>query len=61
MRFDKTNKVIISSLKNREEARAFIIFLRSEITRHDRDIEEAKVLIRDVTHWFGMEDKWEIP
>ena len=40
MKFDETNKVIIETL-NRSEARAFVLFLKSEIARHKMDIDNA--------------------
>ena len=44
MRFNKEHKVVISSL-NQDEARVFIIFLDTEIKRHQDDINKAKALI----------------
>ena len=45
MEFNKEHKVIISTL-NEAEAEAFVKFLRSEIIRHEDDIELAEELIR---------------
>jgi len=53
MNFDKTNKVIVDSMDH-TEARAFAKFLTSEIARHERDIKEAKELIRKVGKKFGF-------
>ena len=52
MNFDEENKVIISSL-NKTEARAFIKFLKSEIFRHLRDIEDARDLIEKARELFN--------
>lgn len=38
MRFDKDDMTVIETL-NKDEARAFILFLLSERRRHGRDIE----------------------
>ena len=55
MKFDETNKVIIETM-NREEARAFIKFLQSEIARHQMDIDNARDLIEEVCKRFGLEE-----
>lgn len=44
MEFNKEHKVIIGTL-NKDEARAFVKFLLSEIVRHHDDINQAKSLI----------------
>ena len=44
MDFNAENKVIIETM-NEDEAIAFIKFLRSEILRHRRDMDEAYALI----------------
>ena len=54
MKFDETNKVIIDTL-DRNEARAFIKFLESEIARHENDIENAYDLIKEVAKRFDIE------
>ena len=54
MKFDETNKVIIDTL-DRNEARAFIKFLESEIARHENDIENAYDLIKEVAEKFDIE------
>ena len=53
MKFDKTNKVIIDTL-DRNEAKAFIKFLQSEIARHEDDIENVYDLIRKVAKKFDV-------
>ena len=55
MKFDETNKVVIETM-NREEARAFIKFLKSEIARHQMDIDNAITLIGDVCLKFQIEN-----
>ncbi len=55
MRFDETNKVIIDSM-NQDEAKVFIKFLKSEIVRHELDIDNAKDLIHDVCFKFKLVD-----
>ena len=55
MDFDETNKVIIQSM-NKTEARAFVLFLKSEIARHQMDIDNAEDLIYDVSTRFNLED-----
>ena len=54
MKLDKTNKVIIDTL-DRNEAKAFIKFLQSEIARHEDDIENVYDLIRKVAKKFDLE------
>uniref|UniRef100_A0A6M3JVD1 Uncharacterized protein n=1 Tax=viral metagenome TaxID=1070528 RepID=A0A6M3JVD1_9ZZZZ len=44
MIFNEQHKVIIKTLDT-SEAKAFIKFLRSEIIRHEDDINQAKALI----------------
>lgn len=56
MDFDKTNKVIIDSM-NEAEASAFILFLVSEIARHEKDIQQARELANKVREKFGL---WNI-
>ena len=53
MRFDDDNKVIIESL-NQEQAKAFILFLESEIIRHEIDIEQAENLIKRVRNMYRL-------
>ena len=55
MKFDEMNKVIISTL-NRDEAIAFVLFLKSEIARHKMDINNAVELIQTVVNKFKLED-----
>ena len=45
MIFNSEHKVIVDTL-DESEARAFIKFLRSEILRHQDDIEHAEDLIK---------------
>ena len=47
MKFNSHNKVLVPTM-NDMEARAFIKFLQAEIHRHERDIDEARALIRRV-------------
>ncbi len=53
MKFDQQNKVIIESM-NQTEARAFILFLKSEIARHEMDIDNAKKLIYEVSMRYNI-------
>ena len=53
MEFDETNKVIIETM-NKEQAIVFVLFLRSEISRHYMDIENAEDLIQEVKGRFGI-------
>ena len=53
MKFNEENKVIIETM-NAAEASAFVKFLRSEIARHEMDIDNAQVLIYDVTERFNL-------
>ena len=53
MEFDVTHKVVVESMSTRE-AKAFIKFLRSEIRRHQQDIEEAELLIKKVKGIYGI-------
>ena len=55
MKFDKTNKVIIETM-NQEEAKAFVKFLKSEIARHQMDINNARDLIYEVCFRFKIAD-----
>ena len=52
MDFDSSCKVIIDTL-NIWEAEAFIKFLRSEVFRHQRDIDDAEALIIKVIQKFN--------
>ena len=54
MKFDEENLVIISTL-SRMEARAFILFLKSEISRHKMDIDNAIKLINVVAEKFNLD------
>ncbi len=53
MIFNDEHKVIINSLK-KEEAEAFILFLKSEVVRHEDDIRQAKELINLVREMFFL-------
>ena len=53
MDFNRENKVIINTM-NQTEAVAFIKFLRSEILRHKRDIDDAFDLIIHVGLKFNI-------
>jgi len=58
MKFDETNKVIIETM-NHEEAKAFVKFLKSEISRHQMDIDNARDLIYEVCFKFKIADLLE--
>ena len=58
MKFDETNKVIIETM-DRGEALAFVKFLKSEIARHQMDIDNAYTLIHTVCNRFGLGDMLE--
>ena len=53
MDFDSTNRVIIDSM-NKDEAKAFIKFLSSEIARHEDDIDRAIALQLEVEKRFKI-------
>ena len=53
MKFNNEQKVIIETL-SRDEATAFIKFLKSEIIRHEEDIEQAEMLIGTVEQMIGV-------
>ena len=54
MIFNDEHKVKIETM-NKEEAKAFIIFLDTEIIRHLDDIKQAKTLKETVKKLFGLE------
>jgi len=54
MEFDEANLVIVDTM-NKDEARAFVLFLVSEILRHRDDITKAKLLARGVCRKFNLE------
>lgn len=54
MIFDEEMKVITSTL-NKEEAIAFCLFLKSEIIRHQIDIEQAERLMLKVMREHGLD------
>jgi len=53
-----SHKVIIDTL-NQDEAKAFVKFLKSEITRHEDDIIQARDLIYKVCFQFKIADLLE--
>jgi len=53
MEFNKEHKVIIETM-NEIEARAFILFLESEIIRHFDDIKQARILKEVVRNKFDL-------
>jgi len=53
MDFNDEHKVIIDSM-DKVEARAFILFLQSEVKRHEIDIDNAFSLITYFTEKFGV-------
>ena len=54
MQFDKkTHKVDIKTL-NKDEAKAFILFLESEILRHQEDIKDIDKIISKVKAEFKI-------
>jgi len=58
MKFNDECKVIIETL-NKSEARAFVLFLKSEIARHQMDIDTARDLCYTVINKFKLDDMWE--
>ena len=56
MDFNEDNKVIIETM-NKEEARAFKKFLKSEIIRHHLVIKQALNLMGKVREMFGWVEK----
>jgi len=58
MKFDEVNKVIIETM-NIDEAKAFVKFLKSEILRHEMDINQARDLIYEVCLKFKIADLLE--
>lgn len=54
MEFDEANLVIIDTM-NKDEAKAFVLFLASEILRHKEDMFKAKLLARGVTIKFNLQ------
>jgi len=54
MDFNSECKVLINSM-NRAEARVYILFLESEMKRHQKDIEEIVNLIHIVVNKFKLE------
>jgi len=56
MKFNNvSHKVIIDTL-SRDEARAFVKFLESEIIRHEDDKTQARTLIYEVCFQFKIAD-----
>ena len=55
MKFNEENKVIIDTM-NQDEARAFVKFLKSEMLRHELDIDQARDLIYEVCFKFHIAD-----
>ncbi len=55
MDFDKSHKVKWW-LMNKDQAIAFLIFLESEKIRHQEDIDEISKLVKQVAHWYELED-----
>jgi len=53
MEFDKIHKVKIETMTE-TEARAFIIFLKSEKFRHQMDIDDIIVLIKKVKELYNV-------
>lgn len=60
MKFDETCKVLVDTL-SKDEARAFVVFLKTEIARHKMDIDNAVNLIYTVVGKFGLDDMLDIP
>lgn len=54
MIFNEVNKVIIETMDT-SEAKAFVKFLKSEIARHQMDINNAIDLIHQVVNKFKIE------
>ena len=58
MKFDQESKVIIETL-NPSEARAFVLFLKSEIARYQMDIDNAYGLCYSIINKFKLSNMWE--
>jgi len=58
MKFDDEYKVIVDSM-NTPEARAFVLFLKSEIVHHQIDIDNALSLCYTIINKFHLNDMWE--
>jgi hypothetical protein len=58
MKFDDECKVIVETL-NKNEARAFVKFLKSEMARHQMDIDNARDLCYTVINKYKLDDMWE--
>lgn len=54
MEFDEKTHKVKWELMNKDEARAFLLFLESEKIRHQEDIDEISILIRQVEHWYDI-------
>ncbi len=54
MKFDEEHKVIIHTM-SKEQAEVFIVFLETEIKRHEEDIVFTKARITDTKQWHGIE------
>jgi len=53
---DNESKIIISSLENQDQAKDFILFLKSEIARHKMDIDNAVDLIYTIVRKFKLDE-----
>ena len=55
MDFDEANLLVIIDTMSRDEAKAFVLLLASEILRHEHDIIKAKLLARGVAAKFNLQ------
>jgi len=54
MKFDEKTHKVDWWLLNKDEARAFLLFLESEKIRHQEDIDEISRLVCMVKHWYEI-------
>lgn len=54
MEFNEKTHKVKWWLMNKDEARAFLIFLESEKIRHQGDIDEITNLVQQVKHWYEL-------
>ena len=54
MKFGKDHKIIDSTLRNTDQAIAYILFLESEQWRHLEDVEEITKRIDDIKKMWGL-------
>lgn len=54
MEFDEKTHKVKWWLLNKDEARAFLLFLESEKIRHQEDIDMISNLVGMVEHWYEI-------